>query len=178
MYFNVVVIPWLFAHLPRFAAVQYVAPISLSVTYCSALFISSSFFIDAYNSSPFIDTYAGAIGNNALLTAWANDYWSENDRNLYASWPRLSDQVIDNNNRNSTWWLRDGTFLRLKSLEIGYTFNNSFLNKVKLKNARIYLTGTNLLTISRFKIWDVEMGGNGLGYPIQQTTNIGINLNF
>ena len=138
----------------------------------------SSFFIDAYNSSPFIDTYGGAIGNNALLTAWANDYWSENDRNLYASWPRLSDQVIDNNNRNSTWWLRDGTFLRLKSLEIGYSFNVGFLEKVKLKNARIYLTGTNLLTISRFKIWDVEMGGNGLGYPIQKTTNIGINLNF
>ena len=138
----------------------------------------SSFFIDAYNSSPFIDTYGGAIGNNALLTAWANDYWSENDRNLYASWPRLSDQVIDNNNRNSTWWLRDGTFLRLKSLEIGYSFNAGFLEKVKLKNARIYLTGTNLLTISRFKIWDVEMGGNGLGYPIQQTANIGINLNF
>lgn len=138
----------------------------------------SSFFIDAYNSSPFIDTYGGAIGNNALLTAWANDYWSENDRNLYASWPRLSDQVIDNNNRNSTWWLRDGTFLRLKSLEIGYSFNPGFLKKVKLKNARIYLTGTNLLTISRFKIWDVEMGGNGLGYPIQQTANIGINLNF
>ena len=138
----------------------------------------SSFFIDAYNSSPFIDTYGGAIGNNALLTAWANDYWSENNRNLYASWPRLSDQVIDNNNRNSTWWLRDGTFLRLKSLEIGYTFNTNILNKVKLKNARIYLTGTNLLTISRFKIWDIEMGGNGLGYPIQQTTNIGLNLNF
>ena len=138
----------------------------------------SSFFIDAYNSSPFIDTYGGAIGNNALLTAWANDYWSENNRNLYASWPRLSDQVIDNNNRNSTWWLRDGTFLRLKSLEIGYSLNARFLKKVKLKNARIYLTGTNLLTISRFKIWDVEMGGNGLGYPIQKTTNIGINLNF
>ena len=138
----------------------------------------SSFFIDAYNSSPFIDTYGGAIGNNALLTAWANDYWSENDRNLYASWPRLSDQVIDNNNRNSTWWLRDGTFLRLKSLEIGYSFNTGFLKKVKLKNARIYLTGTNLMTISRFKIWDVEMGGNGLGYPIQQTANVGINLNF
>ena len=138
----------------------------------------SSFFIDAYNSSPFIDTYGGAIGNNALLTAWANDYWSENDRNLYASWPRLSDQVIDNNNRNSTWWLRDGTFLRLKTLEIGYSFNAGFLEKVKLKNARIYLTGTNLLTISRFKIWDVEMGGNGLGYPIQKTTNIGVNLNF
>ena len=82
----------------------------------------SSFFIDAYRTSPFIDTSGSAIGNNALLNAWANDHWSENDRNLYAAWPRLSDQLIDNNNRNSTWWLRDGGFLRLKSLEIGSNF--------------------------------------------------------
>ena len=138
----------------------------------------SSFFIDAYNSSPFIDTYGGAIGNNALLKAWANDHWSENDRNLYAAWPRLSDQLIDNNNRNSTWWLRDGTFLRLKSVEIGYSVNNNFTSKLKLSNARLYFTGTNLLTFSKFKIWDVEMGGNGLGYPIQLGINFGINLNF
>ena len=138
----------------------------------------SSFFIDAYNSSPFIDTYGGAIGNNALLKAWANNHWSENDRNLYAAWPRLSDQLIDNNNRNSTWWLRDGTFLRLKSVEIGYSVNNNFTSKLKLSNARLYFTGTNLLTFSKFKIWDVEMGGNGLGYPIQLGINFGINLNF
>jgi TonB-linked SusC/RagA family outer membrane protein len=138
----------------------------------------SSFFIDAYNSSPFIDTYGGAIGNNALLNAWANDHWSEDDRNLYAAWPRLSDQLIDNNNRNSTWWLRDGTFLRLKSVELGYTIKNDFISKLKITNARIYFTGTNLLTFSKFKIWDVEMGGNGLGYPIQLGVNFGVNLNF
>jgi TonB-linked SusC/RagA family outer membrane protein len=138
----------------------------------------SSFFIDAYNSSPFIDTYGGAIGNNALLNAWADDHWSEDDRNLYAAWPRLSDQLIDNNNRNSTWWLRDGTFLRLKSVELGYTIKNDFISKLKITNARIYFTGTNLLTFSKFKIWDVEMGGNGLGYPIQLGINFGINLNF
>ena len=138
----------------------------------------SSFFIDAYNSSPFIDTYGGAIGNNALLTAWADDYWSEDNRNLYAEWPRLSDQLIDNNNRNSTWWLRDGTFLRLKSVELGYTIKNDFISNLKITNARIYFTGTNLLTFSKFKIWDVEMGGNGLGYPIQLGMNFGINLNF
>ena len=138
----------------------------------------SSFFIDAYNSSPFIDTYGGAIGNNALLTAWADDHWSEDDRDLYAAWPRLSDQLIDNNNRNSTWWLRDGTFLRLKSVELGYTIKNDFISKLKITNARIYFTGTNLLTFSKFKIWDVEMGGNGLGYPIQLGMNFGINLNF
>lgn len=138
----------------------------------------SSFFIDAYNSSPFIDTYGGAIGNNALLTAWADDHWSEDDRDLYAAWPRLSDQLIDNNNRNSTWWLRDGTFLRLKSVELGFTIKNDFISKLKITNARIYFTGTNLLTFSKFKIWDVEMGGNGLGYPIQLGINFGVNLNF
>ena len=138
----------------------------------------SSFFIDAYRTSPFIDTSGSAIGNNALLNAWANDHWSENDRNLYAAWPRLSDQLIDNNNRNSTWWLRDGGFLRLKSLEVGYSINTESFEKVKLESLRIYLSGTNLLTFSKFKIWDVEMGGNGLGYPIQRGVNFGINMNF
>ena len=138
----------------------------------------SSFFIDAYRTSPFIDTSGSAIGNNALLNAWANDHWSENDRNLYAAWPRLSDQLIDNNNRNSTWWLRDGGFLRLKSLEIGYSINTENFEKVKLESFRVYLSGTNLFTFSKFKIWDVEMGGNGLGYPIQRGVNFGINMNF
>ena len=138
----------------------------------------SSFFIDAYRTSPFIDTSGSAIGNNALLNAWANDHWSENDRNLYAAWPRLSDQLIDNNNRNSTWWLRDGGFLRLKSLEIGYSINTENFEKVKLESFRVYLSGTNLFTFSKFKIWDVEMGGNGLGYPLQRGVNFGINMNF
>jgi len=138
----------------------------------------SSFFIDAYRTSPFIDTSGSAIGNNALLSAWANDHWSENNRNLYAAWPRLSDQLIDNNNRNSTWWLRDGGFLRLKSLEIGYSISPENFEKIKLESFRIYLSGTNLLTFSKFKIWDVEMGGNGLGYPIQRGVNFGINMNF
>lgn len=138
----------------------------------------SSFFIDAFNTSPFIDTSGSAIGNNALLSAWANDHWSENDRNLYASWPRLSDQLIDNNNRNSTWWLRDGSFLRLKSVEIGYSFNDKLAQKLGISTARVYVSGTNLITFSKFKLWDIEMGGNGLGYPIQKGANLGLNINF
>jgi TonB-linked SusC/RagA family outer membrane protein len=140
--------------------------------------LNSSFFIDAYNTAPFIDTSGSAIGNNALLNAWANDHWSENDRNLYAAWPRLSDQLVDNNNRNSTWWLRDGSFLRLKSVEFGYSIPDKLASKVNLSSARIYINGSNLVTFSKFKLWDVEMGGNGLGYPIQQVVNLGLNLNF
>ena len=140
--------------------------------------LNSSFFVDAYNTAPFIDTSGSAIGNNALLNAWANDHWSENDRNLYAAWPRLSDQLVDNNNRNSTWWLRDGSFLRLKSVEFGYSIPDKLASKVNLSSARIYINGSNLVTFSKFKLWDVEMGGNGLGYPIQQVVNLGLNLNF
>ena len=69
-------------------------------------------------------------------------------------------------------------FLRLKSLEIGYSINTENFEKVKLESFRVYLSGTNLFTFSKFKIWDVEMGGNGLGYPIQRGVNFGINMNF
>jgi TonB-linked SusC/RagA family outer membrane protein len=139
----------------------------------------SSFFIDAFNTAPFIDTSPDKIGNNALLQVWADDHWSEDNRDLYAAWPRLSDQVIDNNNRPSTWFLKNGAFLRLKSIELGYTLSEKGLfKKANIKNMRLYLSGTNLLTFSSFKLWDIEMGGNGLGYPIQKTFNIGANINF
>jgi len=147
----------------------------------------SSFFIDAYKTSPFIDINDGSQGdewnnkngNNALLQVWADDHWSEDNRDIYAAWPRLSSTVIDNNNRTSTWFMRNGAFLRLKSVELGYTFDkDSFVSKAKISAMRIYFSGTNLLTFSHFKLWDVEMGGNGLGYPIQKVFNLGINVNF
>lgn len=148
----------------------------------------SSFFIDTYKTAPFIDIndkdtqsddWNNRIGNNALLTVWANDHWSEDNRNLYAAWPRFSDQVIENNRQTSTWFMRNGAFLRLKSVEIGYTVPpNTFVKKIGISSMRFYLSGTNLLTISKFKLWDVEMGGNGLGYPIQKVFNLGVNVNF
>jgi hypothetical protein len=69
-------------------------------------------------------------------------------------------------------------FLRLKSAEIGYTLPQKLAAKIKLSSCRFYLSGTNLLLFSNFKIWDVEMGGNGLGYPLQRVANLGINLTF
>ena len=103
---------------------------------------------------------------------------SEANRNIYAFWPRLANEVIANNTQNSTWWMQDGSFIRLKSLELGYTLPESWTRKVRLGNVRIYLSGTNLLTFSKFKLWDPEMSGNGLGYPIQRVYNIGLNVNF
>lgn len=135
----------------------------------------SSFFINSENISPF---YLNGGSQNGLLQAVADSYWSEDNRDLYAFWPRLSEGVVANNNQRSTWWMRDGAFLRLKTVELGYTFKQSLMDRIRAKNLRIYANGMNLFAISRFKMWDVEMGGNGIGYPIQAAYNIGLQLGF
>ena len=78
----------------------------------------------------------------------------------------------------SSWWLRDGTFLRLKQAEIGYTFPDKLAHKAQLSSLRLYVSGSNLFLLSKFDMWDVEMGGNGLGYPLQRVFNVGLNLTF
>lgn len=142
----------------------------------------SSFFIDLEATSPFIknssDIFGGKENNNALLKVWADDYWSETNRNSYAKWPRLSAERVENNMQKSTWFLHDGSYLRLKSVELGYTVPATLTRKVGLQSFRLYVSGLNLLTFSKFKMWDPEMGGNGLGYPIQRVFNVGLNVNF
>ncbi len=144
----------------------------------------SSFWIDAYATSPFAnyswngDPYADYEKNNALLQAYADSHWSEGNRDIYALWPRLSDSFEDNNLATNTWFMQDGSFLRLKSAEMGYSIPRSVFQKYGIEDFRIYLSGTNLLTFSRFKLWDPEMGGNGLGYPIQRVLNAGLQVSF
>ena len=131
----------------------------------------SSFFISPSSITPFVD-------NQSLLQMIADNYWSEDNRNSYAFWPRLSDYTLNNNNQQSTHWMRDGSFLRLKTAEIGFTFPKKLTDRVYLQNARIYLSGSNLFLLSSFKDWDVEMAGDGFGYPLQRVINIGLNINF
>lgn len=147
-----------------------------------------SFFINPVATAPFINypkdnndnnLYpSNLIGENALLKAFADSHWSEENRDIYAVWPRMSTTVNSNNTQRSTWFMRDGSFLRLKTLEAGYTVKGKILESLKVTNFRVYFSGTNLLTFSKFKLWDPEMGGNGLGYPVQKVFNIGLNMNF
>jgi len=74
--------------------------------------------------------------------------------------------------------MRNGSFLRLKQVELGYTLPKSILDKMYMKTLRIYVNSTNPFCWSNFKLWDVEMGGNGLGYPIQKVFNAGIQVSF
>jgi hypothetical protein len=133
----------------------------------------SSFFINPGNIQPF---YRNGGYENGLLQVIADSHWSEDNRNLYAFWPRLSTWRVASNNVTSTWWMRNGNFLRLKSVDMGYTFSDS--KRLGLKAPRLYFSATNLFAISNFKLWDVEMGGNGLGYPIQSVYSLGVQINF
>ncbi|WP_228098693.1 TonB-dependent receptor [Pedobacter sp. MC2016-24] len=113
-----------------------------------------------------------------LLQAVADNHWSEDSRNAYAFFPRLSSTPTPNNYVNSSWWLRDGAFLRLQQVEIGYTPKAKFRNRFGLSNLRVYASARNLFVMSKFKLWDPEVRGNGLDYPLQRVYNLGVNIGF
>jgi hypothetical protein len=140
----------------------------------------TSLFIDAAAISPFA-LQKNSSGNytglqNGLLTKIAEDHWSEENQNLYAFYPRLSENQNTNNTHKSTWWMRNGALLRLKTVEMGYNVPPKSAANLGLSSLRVYLSGSNLFSISKFKIWDAEMGGNGLGYPVQMVFNLGLVL--
>jgi TonB-linked SusC/RagA family outer membrane protein len=139
----------------------------------------SSFFINAADMTPFVrKDLDGSILEGGLAKFIADDHWTEQSQNPYAKWPRFSDVIMENNTQQSTLFLYDNSFLRLKSAEIGYSMPEKIVRKLGLSSFRFYVSGTNLLLFSKFKLWDVEMGTNGLNYPLQRVINVGINLSF
>ncbi|MBR2235824.1 MAG: TonB-dependent receptor [Prevotella sp.] len=131
----------------------------------------SSFFIQPSSIEPF------AAHRNALKLV-AGNYWSEENPDPHAFWPRLSTSIRSNNTVNSTWWLRNGSFLRLKTVEMGYSLPAKFTKKLGFEVIRFFASGNNLFCISDFKLWDPEMGGYGIGYPTQRVYNVGLNVEF
>jgi hypothetical protein len=122
----------------------------------------TSFFLSGFH--PF-----GTSDQRNVLSFVDEDHWSPQNPNIYAAYPRLSKLDNPNNTANSSYWLRNGAFLKLRNIEIGYTY----------KFARIYASGLNVLTFSKFKEWDPEQGGgNGLSYPTQRVFNVGLQMGF
>jgi TonB-linked SusC/RagA family outer membrane protein len=118
-----------------------------------------------------------------LYQSIADDHWSADNPNPNAKYPRLIAQTsrgAHNNHQQSTYWLRNGAFFRLKNVEIGYTY----------KFARLYLSGQNVFTASDFDLWDPELGGvdggngyssaqgRGLKYPTLRVFSLGLQLQF
>lgn len=135
----------------------------------------SSFFINGFTVYPFSE---GSWGN--ILTDVVGNYWSlGKNEDIHAKYPRLTYGNNSNNNRASTYWLRDGSYLRLKNLEIGYTLPKAFVSKMHIQNVRFYFMATNLLTFSEFDLWDPELGSsNGQQYPLSRTFTLGMTINL
>lgn len=129
----------------------------------------SFFFQGVAKTSLFVDGFH-PFGDNSLrnVLEWvAEERWSPDNQNSNATYPRLSRNTNENNTQTSDYWMRNGAFLKLKNAEVGYTY----------KNMRLYVSGSNLLTFSPFKLWDPEQGGgSGLKYPTQRVFNIGFQM--
>lgn len=106
---------------------------------------------------------------NQNVMQWiADDHWSVDNPDPNAAFPRLGLSLTDiaNNKQASSHWLRNGNFIRFKTLEVGYTF----------PHCRVYFSGDNLAVWSPFKLWDPELNWNA--YPLQRTFNFGVQMNF
>ncbi|MCH5597870.1 SusC/RagA family TonB-linked outer membrane protein [Niabella ginsengisoli] len=143
----------------------------------TSLFINPIYY-DVDDEKYGVAPFGSVAAPNAVLQVWADSYWSEEHQDIYARWPRLSQTPTNNNSQTSTFWMRNGNLLRLKQVDIGYNLNQSILKRYKMNGLRIYFSGTNLFKWSPFKLWDPELGGYGLGYPLQRVFNFGININI
>ncbi len=121
-------------------------------------------------------TALGATGN---IYTNIDDRWTVDNPSQDVFWPRLTYGVNANNEQASTWWLKDMSFLRLKNIELGLSIPSKWVTKAKIQNFRAFIRGSNVLTISKFKLWDPELETtDGLKYPMMKTFSAGINVGF
>ena len=143
----------------------------------------STYFIDGSTVHMFKlgDGWGNVLSEMANSNRWisadiSGDPATENPN---AEYPRLSYGPNSNNYQQSTYWLRNGSYLRLKTVELGYTLPTQLVNKVHFNTVRIFFVGTNLLTWSAFKLWDPEMGStDGKRYPLSKNLSLGISVNL
>jgi TonB-linked SusC/RagA family outer membrane protein len=128
--------------------------------------------------SQYVLPEAGTIGN--FYSSWANNRYSPANPN--GTYPIVTDRASSATSGglyNSTFWLNDASFLRLKNVQVGYNFNSQLLSKLKLSGLRLYASAFNLFTISKVKDYDPEgTSGSGQFYPQQRIINLGVNVKF
>ena len=108
-----------------------------------------------------------------------NNIWRLNNQDPSARYPRATNGSNINNTQASTLWQRDVSYMRLKSASIGYTIPKFYTAKLNLSDLYIYCNALNLLTFSKFKLFDPEIDDSqGAGYPPSRSISFGINLTF
>ena len=143
----------------------------------SAMFQGAA-HVDAILSGEGVLPFAQGSSRGNLLGN-ITDRWTEANPRQDVFYPRLSIGNMNMNYEASTWWLKNTSYLRLKNIELSYTLPDRWMKRIHINNARIFIQGVNLLTFSKFKLWDVELGdGRGAKYPNIGSVSLGINFNF
>lgn len=125
------------------------------------------YWINIYNNSNF--------GNSRYASTW--QHWTEpwSVENRAGSWPRLGGAGA--NRELTTFWLDDLTYLRVKNIQLGYTIPQALLEKVHLKNMRLFASAENIKTFTKFRGLDPEKAGHASdAYPLNKSYSVGINI--
>lgn len=124
--------------------------------------------------------FTGMGLNPANVITKALDRWTVDNPRANAWYPRMTANAntSDNNYVNSTHWLKNGNYLRLKQASLGYTLENKKLMDKGIEYLYFYMSGQNLLTFSDFKLWDPELGSNGAKYPLSRMVTLGLRVSF
>jgi TonB-linked SusC/RagA family outer membrane protein len=141
-------------------------------------FFQGTGLVDFYFSNEFMPFRHGSAQGNLYTNI--TDRWTPDNPSQNVFYPRLTYGAdINQNYANNSHWVMNGRFLRLKTLDFGYTFKKGSLSKVGVQNMRVYFIGYNLLTFSPFKLWDPELGsGSGTKYPNIKTFSAGLSVSF
>jgi hypothetical protein len=138
----------------------------------------SALFFGQSRVSQYVLSESGTNGN--FYSSWANNRWSPTNTN--GTYPKVSGQSsssVSGGLYPNNFWLNNASFLRLKNIEIGYTFPKQLVSKIKLKTIRVYANANNIFTITKVKDYDPE-GNNESGqfYPQQRIINLGLTVKF
>jgi hypothetical protein len=117
--------------------------------------------------------------NRGLFQFHVDERWTPETAET-ATMPRLSARSLDYNYRGSSLFIRDGSYIRLKNISLGYSFSNKpLLKQLGISQLGIQLTGYNLLTFDKFNLMDPESNPNSQDtYPIVKIYNLGVNITF
>lgn len=152
----------------------------------SALFEGVGIVDFMYGGNGFYPFTGKQTGNVLSIVAdpanrWIPASYSGNPatENPNARFPRLTYGSNANNERNSTFWLENGRYLRLKNVQITYDFTSPFFKKIGLQGCQLSLIGDNLACWDGVKLWDpAQATGNGAVYPLQRVFTLQANLQF
>ena len=135
------------------------------------------FFQGALNRSVYFSgKYFQAFQNDGQISSIALGRWTSETAST-ATYPRLSSKNNLNNYQPSSFWQKNGDFMKLRSLEIGYSLPNNILERVRMEKVRIFLNGTNLFSLDHMDgLTDPETVSGGVGYPVQRTISLGLNI--